>query len=94
MKMKSIEKALKGVIIYEGIILATFIPPISKFVGSLNVIAQNTFAEFGNTANSMINIATRHTFGFSNLYFLALLLIAIGISILDIIFKSKESGGK
>lgn len=94
MRMKSIEKALKGVIIYEGIILTTFIPPISKFVGNINGSVQNTFAEFGNTANSIINIATRHTFGFSNLYFLGLLLIAIGVPTLDVVLKSKESGGK
>ena len=91
MKTKNVKKVLKNVIIYEGIALATFVPPVARFVGNINRSVQAGISEVGGIATNMYNVATRHSFGFSNLYFLALLFIAIGLPILDIILREKGS---
>lgn len=88
MKSKNIKKALKSIIIFEGIALTTFIPSVSKAIGGINQSAQASFSEIGNTFNRMSTVATASPFGFSNLWFIALLLVAIGLPTLDIALKN------
>ena len=87
MKSKNIQKALKSIIIFEGIALVTFIPNVSKVVGSINQSVQVSFIEIGGTINKMYEVAIASPFGFSNLWFIALLLVAMMLPALDIILK-------
>lgn len=93
MKNQKIKKVLKTIIISEGIMLATFIPPVARVVGSVNRSVQIGLASVNGVADTMASVAVRHSFGFSNLYFLALLLIAIALPTLDIVLglNKKES---
>lgn len=94
MKSKNIEKALKRIIIFEGVALTTFLPPVSKFVGGVNVYASSQIAEIGVVIHKMGAIAVATPFGFSNLWFLALLFVAMGLPLLDILLKDKEGANK
>lgn len=88
MKSKNIQKALKSVIIFEGIALTTFIPSVSKVIGGINQSSQASFSEIGNTFNKISTVATASPFGFSNLWIIVLLVVAIGLSTLDIALKN------
>lgn len=83
MKTDKIEKILKTVAAGEVVLIA------SKFIGVEKAIS-GVGATVAVTAGNMVRVATATTFGFSNLWFLGLLGVAIGLPALDIILKSNE----
>lgn len=94
MKSQKIKKVLKTIIISESVMLATFIPPVARVVGSVNRSVQIGLASVNGVASTMASVAVAHPFGFSNLYFLALLLVAIALPTLDIILGIKKGDAK
>lgn len=95
MKIKNIEKALKSIVVCEGIALATFIPNISKMVGNINQSVHAGMASVSNVGSNMVSVATKTTiFGYSNMWFIALLLVAIMLPALDVILKNDSEGDR
>lgn len=94
MKSQKIKKVLKTIIISESVMLATFIPPVARVVIAINKPIEAGLASLGVVSGNIIRVAVAHPFGFSNLYFLALLLVAIALPTLDIILGIKKGDAK